>query len=142
MNNNNFELERFIDAQKYGYQTALSEIIAGEKKSHWIWYIFPQIVGLGRSSQAEKYGIKSLDEAKAYLENNILGSRLIEISNELLKLQTNDAYAVFGSPDNMKLKSCMTLFSLADPTQTVFSDVLEKYFNGNLDRKTLNLLNL
>ena len=138
----NHDLERFIKAQANSYQTALQEITAGQKRSHWMWYIFPQLIGLGRSSISESYGIKDLVEAKAYLSNAVLGTRLIEISNVLMQLPTNDAYSVFGSPDNMKLKSSMTLFAMADANQYVFHEVLEKYFGGDLDKRTLELLGL
>lgn len=105
-----------------------------------MWYIFPQIAGLGRSSTAQYYAIANLEEAIAYRNDDILGSRLIEISKALLELESDDAYVIFGSPDNMKLKSSMTLFALADPDQEVFQKVLDKFFHGERDRKTIQLV--
>ena len=123
-------LQRFISAQESSYQTALSEIQAGRKRSHWMWYIFPQIQGLGYSETSRFYAIKNRSEAEAFLEHPVLGSRLIEISNELLQLQSNDAYKIFGSPDDVKLKSSMTLFASLPNPDPVFGAVLDKYFNG------------
>lgn len=134
-----FDLNRFVEAQEYSYARALQEIKNGRKTSHWMWYIFPQFKGLGFSAMANKYGIESLQEAAAYLKHPVLGPRLIEISKALLMLETNDAYAVFGSPDNMKLKSSMTLFSLVDGADGVFEAVLQKFFAGRKDDKTLRL---
>ena len=105
-----------------------------------MWYIFPQIAGLGCSSTAQYYAIANLEEAIAYRNDDILGSRLIEISKALLELESDDAYVIFGSPDNMKLKSSMTLFALADPDQEVFQKVLDKFFHGERDRKTIQLV--
>jgi len=138
--NNNYNLERFIQAQQSDYAIALSEIKSGKKQSHWMWYIFPQVLGLGYTSTSIEYGIKNLDEATAYLNNEVLGKRLIEISNALLQLETNDAHEVFGSPDDIKLRSSMTLFSLVPGADKVFQLVLDKFFNGKKDDKTLELL--
>ena len=138
MKDNN--LNRFLDAQQTDYQTALSEIKNGKKRSHWMWYIFPQIQGLGFSETSKYYAIKDAAEAEEFLNNPVLGSRLIEICSELLKLKSNDAYSVFGSPDDMKLKSCMTLFAALRPANLVFQQVLDKFFNGAKDDKTLGLL--
>ena len=132
-------LERFIKAQEYNYKIALDEIRKGRKESHWIWYIFPQISGLGYSDMAQYYGINDLEEAKTYIDNEILGDRLIEISNELLKLNTDDLIYVLGGIDTTKVKSCMTLFELVSDN-SVFSEVLEKYYNGERDEKTLQLV--
>lgn len=132
-------LERFIKAQEYNYKIALDEIRKGRKESHWIWYIFPQISGLGYSDMAQYYGINDLEEAKTYIDNEILGDRLIEISNELLKLNTDDLIYVLGNIDTLKVKSCMTLFELVS-NNPVFSEVLEKYYNGERDEKTLQLI--
>jgi uncharacterized protein (DUF1810 family) len=134
-------MERFIEAQQHEYKTALSEIHNGRKLSHWMWYIFPQIAGLGFSETSRYYGLKNLQEAKEYLGHPILGKRLIEISAALLDLDTNDAHAVFGSPDNLKLQSSMTLFSSVDNSDPVFQLVLDKFFNGKKDKHTLALLN-
>lgn len=139
------DLTRFKKAQERDYETALAEIRAGEKQSHWMWYIFPQLKGLGYSSTSQYYGIRDLDEAKAYLKHPVLGPRLAEISSALLTLDTDDASAVMGYPDNLKLHSCMTLFELAAfelaaPELSVFSRVQEKYFAGHADRRTRELL--
>ena len=132
-------LERFIKAQEYDYKIALEEIRKGRKESHWIWYIFPQISSLGYSDMAKYYGINDLEEAKKYIDNEILGDRLIEISNELLKLNVKDLTYVLGDIDTLKVKSCMTLFELVSDN-SVFSQVLEKYYNGERDEKTLQLV--
>lgn len=135
------DISRFIKAQAEVYETALAEIKNGRKNSHWIWYIFPQLADLGYSETAKYYGIKDMAEAKAYLANESLRQRLVEISSELLSLPTNDALEVMGSPDHLKLRSSMTLFALADPECEVFRSVLEKYYEGRMDDKTVALLN-
>lgn len=134
-------LQRFIDAQKTVYAIALSEIKHGKKRSHWMWYIFPQIAGLGFSETSKYYSLKSLHEAEAYLQHPVLGPRLIEISNALLDLKSDNALSVFGTPDDLKLKSCMTLFSILPSTNPVFQAVLDKFFHGLKDAKTLEILN-
>lgn len=134
------DLQRFTDAQQSDYAAALTEIKNGRKRSHWIWYIFPQIQGLGFSSTSKYYAIKDIGEAEAYLAHPVLGKRLIEISNELLKLPTSDAHTVFGSPDDMKLRSCMTLFALVPNADRVFQKVLDKFFHGEKDQLTLRQL--
>lgn len=133
-------LERFIEAQEYNYQDALKEIKSGRKCSCWMWYVFPQLAGLGRSSTAKYYGITDLQEAQDYINDPLLRARLVEISEALLALDTNDAYRVFGCPDNMKLKSSMTLFAIAAPELKVFQKVLDKYFGGERDKRTIELL--
>ena len=133
-------LQRFLDAQEKDYAVALSEIKNGRKKSHWIWYNFPQIKGLGFSETSRFYAIKDLQEAEAYLQHPVLGERLIQISNALLELPENDANKIFGSPDDLKLKSSMTLFASIDNKNQVFSKVLDKFFNGERDIKTLQIL--
>jgi len=133
-------LQRFIDAQATDFEVALSEIRNGRKQSHWMWYIFPQIQGLGFSSISAFYAIKDLDEARAYLQHQVLGSRLVEISNALMALKSNDAHKIFGSPDDLKLKSSMTLFSLVDHSDPVFDSVLKKFFDGTKDNKTLQII--
>jgi uncharacterized protein (DUF1810 family) len=132
-------LERFISAQEKSYPLALSEIKNGKKQSHWMWYIFPQVQGLGFSETSKFYAIKDNDEAKKFLLHPVLGRRLINICKELLKLQSDNAASIFGSPDNLKLKSSMTLFSSLN-INPVFQMVLEKFFNGEKDSKTLHLL--
>jgi uncharacterized protein (DUF1810 family) len=133
-------LNRFIDAQEDSYATALSEIKSGKKQSHWMWYIFPQIKGLGFSETSMYYAIKDIEEAEAFLNHPVLGSRLIEISKELLKLQSNNAHQILGSPDDVKLHSSMTLFSSLAGASPVFEEVLRKFFNGEKDQKTLQIL--
>ena len=135
------ELKRFLDAQAYNYGNALKEIQNGRKISCWMWYVFPQIQGLGYSSTAQYYAIKDLQEAKDYLNDVILGGRLLEICEAALKVESNHAYQVFGPVDAMKLKSSMTLFELAAPEQTIFGEVLEKYFNGERDERTVQIIN-
>ncbi len=133
-------LKRFIDAQQTSYQSAFAEIKNGRKRSHWMWFIFPQIQGLGFSETSRFYGIKDIEEAEEFLKHPILGNRLVEISNVLLGLQLNNANQIFGSPDDMKLKSCMTLFAALPDTNPVFQLVLKKFFDGTKDSKTLQIL--
>ncbi|MDO4523640.1 MAG: DUF1810 domain-containing protein [Eubacteriales bacterium] len=135
-----YNLERFLKAQDLDYETALEEIRSGQKQSHWMWYIFPQILGLGRSEIAVYYSIADRNEVIAYMENNILREHLLEISGALLELKTTDALSVMGFPDNLKLKSCMTLFAEMAPEYPIFQQVLDKYFCGEKDQKTLDLL--
>ena len=135
-----YDLERFVSAQEYSYENALSEIRAGKKTSHWIWYIFPQLKGLGHSYRSEYYGIEDEDEAKSYLGHPILGSRLVEITETLLSLKESDPLKVMGSPDDLKLKSCMTLFAYISESGSIFHQVLEKYFGGGKDEKTMSIL--
>ena len=133
------DLSRFVKAQEHDYAQALREIRAGRKRSHWMWYIFPQIQGLGFSSTAQYYAIRDLDEAKAYLAHPVLGPRLKEISEALLALDGLSAHEIFGYPDDLKLRSCMTLFRMADLNCKVFEQVLEKYYDGEPDRRTVEL---
>ena len=136
---NNLNLNRFVDAQQRDYETALSEIKNGKKRSHWMWYIFPQIQGLGFSETSKYYAIKNKEEAQAFLQHPVLGERLIAICNALLSLQHNNAHNIFGSPDDLKLKSCLTLFALLN-ANPVFEAVLQKFFNGKKDESTLHIL--
>jgi uncharacterized protein (DUF1810 family) len=136
------DLQRFIIAQDNSYDTALSEITNGRKKSHWMWYIFPQVTGLGNSEYARKYAIKDLPEAEEYLAHPVLGSRLIEISKATLAIEGRTASQIFGSPDDMKLHSCMTLFSMVDNADPVFNKVIDKYYNGRPDAKTTDIITL
>ena len=134
-------LNRFIDAHLRVYPNALSEIKNGRKQSHWMWYIFPQVAGLGTTEISNYYSIQNLEEAKAYMEEPLLRSHLLEICEALLELESNDANRIFGFPDDMKLKSSMTLFLLACPESDVFQKVLDKFFSGMKDQKTVDLLN-
>ncbi|MDD6089120.1 MAG: DUF1810 domain-containing protein [Candidatus Limivicinus sp.] len=133
-------LERFVTAQARDFDTALEEIEHGRKRSHWMWYVFPQIQGLGMSSTAQYYSIKDLQEARDFLAHPVLGRNLLEISNALLRLDTNNPSAVMGWPDDLKLCSCMTLFEAADPDEPVFGAVLDKFYHGERDRLTLDRL--
>ena len=135
-----YDLERFIRAQETDYRTALTEIRNGRKRSHWMWYIFPQIAGLWFSSTSKYYALKDLGEAKAYLDDETLGKRLMEISGALLNLEISDAAKIFGTPDDMKLRSSMTLFSRVKGADPVFQKVLDKFFGGLSDEKTVRLL--
>ena len=132
-------LTKFITAQKEDFDMALSEIKNGHKQSHWIWYIFPQIAGLGRSATSEYYAIQNLSEAKMYLKNEYLHNNLLTICQALLDLETSDAKEVMGWIDAIKLKSSMTLFTLADSEEPVFKAVLDKFFCGELDEKTIEI---
>lgn len=135
------DLKRFIKAQENSYDQALLEIKSGCKRGHWMWYIFPQYRGLGFSETTIYYAFQDIDEAKSYFNHPILGSRLKQITTELLQINENDASKVFESPDDLKLKSCMTLFSVVDTSEeNIFKKVLDKFFNGYPDNKTLTLL--
>ena len=133
-------LNRFLAIQERDYPKALNEINAGKKQSHWMWYIFPQLRGLGRSKMSEYYGIQDISEAKRYLENPILRDRLIELCKVLLLLNGRPAAAIFGSPDDSKLHASMTLFLRTSDEISVFGEVIEKYFNGMQHRQTIELL--
>ena len=135
-----FDLDRYISAQENQYHQALSEIKNGQKGSHWMWFVFPQIDGLGFSSMTVKYAIKSRNEAIAYLHHSVLGPRLREITEALLEVKGKSALEIMGSPDYLKLKSCMTLFALVSNENSLFQRVLDKYFGGKLDEQTIDLL--
>ncbi len=132
-------LERFTQAQKDIYDRALQEIRSGKKRSHWMWFVLPQIKGLGHSMTSIFYSINDIEEAKQYLAHPLLGMRLREISKALLNLPTNDPHEVFGSPDDMKLRSSMTLFDIVEPF-SIFHQALEKFFDGKRDSRTLKIL--
>ncbi len=134
------DLSRFLKAQEHDYAQALREIQSGRKRSHWMWYIFPQIQGLGFSHTAQFYAIQDLQEAKDYLAHPVLGARLKEISSALLELDGLSASEIFGYPDDLKLRSSMTLFRLADLDCPVFQEVLNKYYDGEADRKTIRIV--
>ncbi len=133
-------LQRFLDAQTQAYPVALAEVREGRKRSHWMWYIFPQLRGLGFSSTAQYYGLRDAQEALAYARHPLLGPRLVEISRALLALGSTDASAIMGYPDDVKLKSCMTLFAALPDADPVFQQVLDQFFRGQPDQKTLQLL--
>jgi uncharacterized protein (DUF1810 family) len=134
------DLSRFVQAQEDDYEQALSEIRGGRKYSHWMWYIFPQNAGLGFSPTSQRYAIKGRAEAEAYLSHPILGPRLQEIADAALGVEGRTAREIFGSPDDMKLRSCATLFASISPDGSVFHRLLDKYFQGKPDTRTLDLL--
>jgi len=135
-----FDLNRFVRAQEADYERALAEIRSGRKRSHWMWYIFPQFAGLGPSAMSQRYAINSLAEARAYLAHPILGPRLTEIADAVLNVQGRTAHEIFGSPDDLKLSSSATLFALVSPADSVFQRIIDKYFDGSRDEKTLALV--
>jgi uncharacterized protein (DUF1810 family) len=135
-----FGLERFVDAQQGIYEQALAELRAGRKRSHWMWFVFPQIAGLGRSPTAQRYAISGLDEARAYLAHPLLGPRLRECCRMLLELPDPDAADVLGGIDALKLRSSMTLFARADPGEPLFANVLERWYGGRPDEATERIL--
>jgi uncharacterized protein (DUF1810 family) len=134
------DLNRFVQAQEGDYAQALAEVRAGRKRSHWMWYVFPQIEGLGFSATTRLYSIKSLEEARAYLAHPVLGPRLAEIAEAAVRVEGRSAYEVFGTPDDMKLKSCATLFAHVSPAGSVFHRLLDKYFAGERDERTVRLI--
>ena len=146
--NNNSNLQKFVDAQDNGYSfgetyfTALEEIKNGYKETHWMWYVFPQIQGLGLSGTTAYFSITDLEEAKAYYNHPVLGQRLIEITSVLLDVESSDPVQVFGIPDAFKLRSCMTLFKYAVPENDLFQRVLDKFCQGEVDYKTLDILGI
>lgn len=135
-----FQLNRFLEAQSMSYADAIAELRAGRKQSHWMWYVLPQISGLGRSSMAVRYSIPSLDEARGYLSHAVLGSRLIQCCEAVLAIEGRSAFEIMGSPDDLKLKSCATLFGSVSPKGSVFHRILDKYYGGEPDEATLELI--
>ena len=135
-----FNLQRFVSAQEGVYSDVLAELQSGQKRTHWMWFIFPQLDGLGYSATSKHYAIKSISEAQHYLNHPVLGPRLIECAEAVLAVKGRSASAIFGSPDDMKLKSSMTLFAAVAPPQSVFVRVLDVYFSGKQDSKTLSLM--
>ena len=135
-----YQLDRFVAAQRETYDVALNEIRSGRKQSHWMWFIFPQIDGLGSSPMARQYAIKSADEAKAYLAHPLLGVRLLECAEAVLGISGRSVREIFGSPDDLKLRSSATLFAAVAPKRSVFERVIERYFNCQPDQRTLDLL--
>lgn len=140
MEHDPYDLQRFIDAQAPLMPRVEAELRAGRKSSHWMWFVFPQMRGLGRSAMAERYGIASLDEARAYLEHPVLGKRLRDCCSLVLAAQGSSAHAIFGSPDDSKFRSSLTLFKRAAPEEGVFAECLQKYYKGMEDPATLALL--
>lgn len=134
------DLDKFVSAQNRDYDMALAEIKNGRKRGHWIWYIFPQVSGLGMSNTSAFYGIETIEQASRYLEHPLLGKRLIEISKAILEINCKTANQILGSPDDLKLRSSMTLFNLVPNTDPVFQAVLDKYFNGKPDQRTIDIL--
>jgi uncharacterized protein (DUF1810 family) len=135
-----FDLERFVNAQEPVAADVQRELAAGRKQSHWMWFVFPQLKGLGRSSMAQHYGLGSLAEARAYLAHPVLGRRLLAWTALVQRVEGRSANAIFGSPDDLKFRSSMTLFAAARPDEPAFRDALEKYFGGEADRTTIDLL--
>ena len=138
--NDPVDLNRFVQAQAEDYDQALSEIRAGRKRSHWMWYIFPQFDGLGLSSTSRRYAIRSVAEAEAYLRHPVLGPRLEECCEAVIGVNGRSAYDIFGSPDDVKLRSCATLFARVSVPGSVFERLLGKYFGGVPDPRTLQLI--
>jgi uncharacterized protein (DUF1810 family) len=137
-----FDLKRFVEAQEGDYERALAEIRAGRKRSHWMWYIFPQIDGLGSSPTAQHFAIKNIDEARAYLAHPVLGKRLVECAEAAVGVEGRSASEIFGWPDDLKLLSCATLFALVSPSGSVFERLIDKYYGGERDGKTLQLVGM
>jgi uncharacterized protein (DUF1810 family) len=133
-------LERFVEAQRDTYALALSEVRAGRKRTHWMWFIFPQLAGLGFSETARYYGIRGIDEARAYLAHPVLGPRLVEVMEAAVAIEGRSALEVFGHPDDLKLRSCATLFARASPPGSVFERALTRYFPEGPDPRTLQTL--
>ena len=133
-------LDRFVQAQQSDYEQALREITNGRKRSHWIWYIFPQIDGLGFSSMSREYAIRSAGEARAYLQHPVLGPRLLACARAALSHEGRSATEIFGQPDDMKVRSCATLFAAVSPPGSVFQALLDKYYPGGADGATIRLL--
>jgi uncharacterized protein (DUF1810 family) len=133
-------LERFVEAQAPVYDRALKELQAGRKQSHWMWFVFPQIAGLGHSAMAQTYAIQSLEEARAYLAHPVLGARLRECSQAVMDVRGKSAHEIFGSPDDLKFRSCLTLFTKAARGDDLFHVVLDKFFGGEADQRTLKIL--
>lgn len=137
-----YELSRFVRAQEADYERALAELRSGQKRTHWMWYIFPQLDGLGVSTTAKRYAIKSIAEARAYLAHPILGPRLEQSAEAVLRIEGRSATAILGSPDDLKLRSCATLFASVSPPGSVFDRLLDKYYGGKRDARTLQLLGM
>jgi uncharacterized protein (DUF1810 family) len=135
-----YNLERFVEAQEPVYDSVLQELRAGQKRSHWMWYVFPQVRGLGVTAMSQRYAIGSLEEAAAYFEHPILGLRLRECTRLVMDVEGRSAEQIFGHPDNLKFRSCMTLFERSATDNAIFRNALLKYFGGQPDQLTLDLL--
>ena len=135
-----FDLERFVEAQAPVIAGVLRELREGRKRTHWMWFVFPQLKALGQSAKAQRFGIVSLDEARAYMAYPLLGPRLIECATVVLAIQGRSANAIFGEPDDLKLLSCMTLFAAAVPGEPVFEQVIAEYYRGVRDSRTMDLV--
>jgi uncharacterized protein (DUF1810 family) len=135
------KLGEFVEAQKPIYGQVVHELSAGQKRSHWMWFVFPQLDGLGTSHMARKFAIGSLEEARTYLQHSVLGPRLKECTQLMLVSPDNDVSSILGYPDDLKFRSCMTLFAAADPAEPMFQKALDKFFGGRPDSRTLELLN-
>jgi uncharacterized protein (DUF1810 family) len=135
-----FDLQRFVLAQQDVYSQALAEVASGRKQTHWMWFVFPQVAGLGFSPMARRYAIANLDEARAYLAHPLLGSRLLACADAALAVDGRTAHDVFGSPDDRKLRSCATLFAHVSPPGSAFHRLLEKYFDGIPDSETMRVI--
>jgi len=140
MNDDSYNLSRFISAQEGVFENVLTELRNGQKRTHWMWFIFPQINGLGQSATSKHYSIKNAEEARKYVNHPVLGERLLKCAELILAIDGKSALEIFGSPDDKKLKSSMTLFACVTDISSVFIHVLEKYFSGKRDRKTIYLL--
>lgn len=135
-----YDLHRFIEAQNGIYEQALVELKTGRKRSHWMWFIFPQIAGLGTSSMAEKYAIRSAEEASAYLSDPILGSRLLRCVEAILSINDRSAHDIMGAPDDLKLRSSMTLFAAVSDHGSPFHKAIERFYDGKFDERTISIL--
>lgn len=140
MSDDPFDLERFVEAQASVYPQVVAELAAGRKRSHWMWFVFPQLRGLGHSPMAQRYGISGAEEARAYLAHPLLGPRLLECTELVLAIERKSASDIFGSPDDVKLRSCMTLFEAVAPDQPAFATVLDTLFGGERDPRSLAML--
>ena len=140
MTDDPFDLARFVTAQDPVMDRVTAELSAGRKQSHWMWFVFPQLAGLGFSAMAARYAIRSLDEARAYVAHPVLGARLVACTKLVLDVSARDARAIFGSPDDAKFRSSMTLFAEAKPRDVMFQAALDKYFDGDADKRTLKIL--
>jgi uncharacterized protein (DUF1810 family) len=132
-----FNLQRFVDAQEPVFGEVMLELQRGRKRSHWMWFVFPQLASLGVSSTAKHFGIHSLEEARAYLHHPVLGPRLLQCCETLMKVEGRSAHGIFGSPDDLKLRSCLTLFEMAAPDEPLFAQCLQKYYGGQRDERTV-----